>query len=605
MSASAAPAFPFTAIVGQDTMRLGLVLCALDPHIGGVLLRGERGSAKSTAVRAFAGLLPEIDVTAGCPYRCLPGRCSHSGDAVERCRVRLVDLPLGATEDRLVGTIDVGAALGGKGVRFSPGLVAEANRGVLYVDEVNLLPDHLVDVLLDVAASGVNRVEREGVSAVHPAEFLLVGSMNPEEGELRPQFLDRFGLAVDVVTPRDPEERAEIVRRRVAFDADPDRFRGRWAQEEAALAQRITSARERLPRVDVPDDAVVLASRICAEAGAEGSRADLVTYRSARALAAWDAHAAVGEDDVRRAAALALAHRVEDPPAPPPPGGAPPPPPPDGDQGPGPGPAPEDRTDRPAPGVTVGGLGAPRLPRAAPDPLPGRRSPGPGARGRLVADRTTDAAGPAGDVGGGARARAVAASGAARPGPEHVRTAVRERRHARLVVFCVDASGSMGARERMSLAKGAVLDLLGDVYVKRDRVALVTFRGDGAEVVLPPTSGIDVAGARLADLPTGGRTPLAAGLRAALKVALAQRDTRTAPLLVVLTDGRPTAGVDPWAEALAAAAEIRRHGVHGVFCALPADDPAPLDALARTAGAEVRPVHGTGGILSALPGASG
>ncbi|MCU1462188.1 MAG: Cobaltochelatase subunit, partial [Acidimicrobiales bacterium] len=274
--------FPFSAVVGQDDAKLALLLNAVDPAIGGVLLRGEKGSAKSTLARGLAGLL--------------------AGDAP------FVELPVGATEDRVVGTLDLAAALTGGGVRLLPGLLAAAHGGVLYVDEVNLLPDHLVDVLLDVAASGVNRVEREGVSHVHASRFVLIGSMNPEEGELRPQLLDRFGLAVDITAPTDPPTRAEAVSRRLAFDADRAGFAAKWAADERDGRERLAAAASR-PTAPLGADLLATITRLCAAVGAEGLRADLVIARAANALAAWDGRDAPDGDDVRRVAPMALAHR--------------------------------------------------------------------------------------------------------------------------------------------------------------------------------------------------------------------------------------------------------------------------------------------------------
>ena len=315
------PVYPFTAIVGQERLRLALVLAAVYPEMGGVLVRGGKGTAKSTAARGLARLLPEVEAVAGCPFRCDPDR---PAELCEECRERLerhghlprervpapfVDLPLGATEDRVLGTLDWEGALREGKRRFEPGLLARAHRGILYVDEVNLLPDHLVDVLLDVAASGVNVVEREGVSVRHPASFILIGTMNPEEGELRPQFLDRFGLAVEVDHLDSPEVRAEAVRRRIAFEQDPEGFWQTWAAAEAAERSRIAEARKRLARVRVDDALLRLISRICLDFGAEGLRADLVVYKAAVARAAYQGRERVTPDDVREAAALALPHR--------------------------------------------------------------------------------------------------------------------------------------------------------------------------------------------------------------------------------------------------------------------------------------------------------
>src|SRR5215207_2154650 len=301
----------------MDDMRLALLLNAVSPAIGGVLVRGEKGTAKSTAVRALAAVLPPVDVVAGCRFACDPASpdpgCPdgpHDAGAPGLTRpARLVELPVGASEDRVVGSLDLERALT-QGVRaYEPGLLAAAHRGILYVDEVNLLHDHLVDLLLDAAAMGTAYVEREGVSVRHAARFLLVGTMNPEEGELRPQLLDRFGLTVEVAAPRDPAERAEVVRRRFAADADPAGFAATWAGEESELAARIADARARLPRVVLGDDALRQVTAVCAAFDVDGLRADLVTARAAMAHAAWCGRDEVTEDDVRVAARLALPHR--------------------------------------------------------------------------------------------------------------------------------------------------------------------------------------------------------------------------------------------------------------------------------------------------------
>ncbi len=562
--------FPFAAVVGQDDAKLGLLLAAVDPRIGGVLLRGSKGSAKTTLARGLAALLP--------------------GDAP------FVELPLGATEDRVVGSIDLASALTGGGVQFLPGLLASAHGGVLYVDEVNLLADHLVDVLLDVATSGVNRVEREGIAHVHESRFVLIGSMNPEEGELRPQFLDRFGLSVDVAADSDPGRRAEAVGRRLAFDTEPAAFAQRWTDDQDELRSSIGAVRP----VAVTPELTLTVSRLCTDLGAESLRADLVICRAAAALAGLEGRDEVTVDDVRRVAPLALGHRrrrqpfeqpgidsddvdrsLDQPDPDPDPGSGPD----DGGQAgawkadpePGNGGA-GDGADAP-PGERVAAADAPtRVVRleasGAVSGSDGRRSTVLGTRGRLVGDREPD--GPVGSVAVAATVRAAAtrqggtatiASSFIEPGD--LREAVRERRAGNLVVLVVDASGSMGAAQRMEAAKGAVMSLLLDAYQRRDRVAMVTFRGDAAAVALRPTTSVEVARARLADLPTGGRTPLAAGIAAALELATStgRRDDTERPLLVVVTDGRATAGplsVDPVQAARDAAATVHRRGVAAV-----------------------------------------
>ena len=313
--------FPFTAMVGQQEMTQALLLAAVDPRIGGVLVLGDRGTGKSTAIRALAALLPTIRVVADCPYNCDPSgispNCPHcnSSGATASPRVRsitvpAIDLPLGATEDRVVGSLDLERALADGTKRFEPGLLARAHRGFLYIDEVNLLEDHLVDLLLDVAASGENLVEREGLSIRHPARFVLVGSGNPEEGDLRPQLLDRFGLAVEVTTTTDLEERIEVLRRREAFEADPEAFMQVWSAPELELRQRIQSARALLRHVMTPDALLASVARLCLALGTDGLRGELSLLRAARALACLEGERVVLTRHLRAIAVPALRHRM-------------------------------------------------------------------------------------------------------------------------------------------------------------------------------------------------------------------------------------------------------------------------------------------------------
>jgi len=643
--------YPFGAVVGMDDMRLALLLNAVSPAIGGVLVRGEKGTAKSTAVRALAAVLPPVDVVAGCRFACDPAApdpgCPDgphdTGAAGVTRRARLVELPVGASEDRVVGALDLERALT-EGVKaFEPGLLAAANRGVLYVDEVNLLHDHLVDLLLDAAALGTAYVEREGVSVRHAARFLLVGTMNPEEGELRPQLLDRFGLTVEVAAPRDPAERAEVVRRRFAHDADPAAFAAEWASEEDGLAVRIADARARLPHVVLSDDALRQVTAVCAAFDVDGLRADIVTARAAIAHAAWSGRGEVSEEDVRVAARLALPHRRRRNPfdAPglddetleqaladarpndddgPDDGG-----PTDGgptDGGPGDDPTeegppptggptrrPTDSGD-PASGEPHQGLSAPQVPDtarrgerggrtdAAPaperaavapsDPFRTRRLEVPGI-GAGAAGRRSRARSEHGRVVGSTRpqggvtrlhltdtvlAAAPHQMARGRTGAglriqrADLRQATLEGREGNLVLFVVDASGSMGSRARMGAVKGAVLSLLLDAYQRRDKVGLITFRGSNAEVALPPTWSVEAAAARLTDMPTGGRTPLAAGLLRAHELLRVERvrDPQRRPLLVVVTDGRATGvrGGSSLADAHTAAGLLAAGGTAGV-----------------------------------------
>ena len=314
--------FPFAALVGQDELRTALLIAAVDPGIGGVLALGERGTGKSTAIRALAELLPPIEVVEGCPYNCdpatapaacpagCPARAAAAAGRTRSIPVPVVDLPLGATEDRVVGALDLERALVHGEKAFEPGLLARANRGFLYIDEVNLLEDHLVDLLLDVAASGESLVEREGLSIRHPARFVLVGSGNPEEGELRPQLLDRFGLAVEVRTPRDLATRIEVVRRRDAFERDPEAFLAAWRRPTAALRRRIREARTRLPSLEAEPALLEQAARLCLALGTDGLRGELTLVRAARALAALDGGGPPSTDQLRRVAAMALRHRL-------------------------------------------------------------------------------------------------------------------------------------------------------------------------------------------------------------------------------------------------------------------------------------------------------
>jgi magnesium chelatase subunit D len=637
--------FPFSAIVAMDDMRLALILNAVSPAIGGVLVRGEKGTAKSTAVRALTAVLPPADVVDGCRFSCDPAapdpNCPDGpharGAAAQRRPARLAELPVGATEDRLTGSLDVGRVLTEGVTSFSPGLLAAAHRGVLYVDEVNLLHDHLVDLLLDAAALGTNYVERDGVSVRHAARFLLVGTMNPEEGELRPQLLDRFGLTVEATAPRDPVTRAEVVRRRLAFDADGEAFAARFSGEETALAAAIAAARGRLPGLALSDAALERIAKVCASFDVDGLRADIVIARTAVAHAAWAGRDAVTREDIRVAARLALPHRRrrnpfdapgldeqqleealgdEEPEDQGPDDDTDPEPP-----GPGKRPAPQDATGNTGDGqadaqppAQPDGADGPGSQPPAPEPTQARRDGQPPEQPEDVGPQAAHPVGretiaPSGatfrarrlEVTGkgrgaaGRRSRAFTDSGRTvgsavpqdRPRDVHLTATLmaaaphqarrgrtgpgllirlgdlrerwREGRESNLVLFVVDASGSMAARRRMEAVKGAVLSLLLDAYQRRDKVGLISFRGDGAEVLLPPTSSVDAAARRLETMPAGGRTPLAAGLAEA-HVTLERerlRDPRRRPLLVLVTDGRHTRGADP----AVAAARLRHDNV--------------------------------------------
>ncbi|MFJ9788723.1 MULTISPECIES: putative cobaltochelatase [Streptomyces] len=616
--------FPFSAVVGQDDLRLALLLNAVSPAVGGVLVRGEKGTAKSTAVRALSAVLPEVDVVPGCRFSCAPAApdpaCPdgpHEPGPGTARPARMVELPVGASEDRLVGALDIERALADGVKAFEPGLLAAAHRGILYVDEVNLLHDHLVDSLLDAAAMGSCHIEREGVSVRHAARFLLVGTMNPEEGELRPQLLDRFGLTVEVAASREPEQRVEVVRRRLAYEDDPAAFAARWAGEEARVRAGVVAARALLPKVRLGDSALLMIAAVCAGFEVDGMRADIVMARTGAALAAWAGRTAVLKEDVRQAALLALPHRrrrnpfdapgldearldeildgfPDDEPEPDPQPDPEPDPGPGGDgpdgggpdgggvppQGGGPGGAAPDEAAPEQPADPSEGPEAPEAPDAPAAPSPaaapaaeqapvraaepfrtrmfsvpglGEGAAGRRSRARTAHGRTTGAQRPSGRL---TKLHLAATLQAAAPHQrvrgrsgrglvvrkDDLRQAVREGREGNLVLFVVDASGSMAARQRMGAVKGAVLSLLLDAYQRRDKVGLVTFRGAAAELALPPTSSVDAAAVRLEQLPTGGRTPLAAGLLKAREVLRVERlrDPSRRPLLVVVTDGRAT-----------------------------------------------------------------
>lgn len=643
--------YPFSAVLGcaaddLDDMGLSLVLTTISPEIGGVLIRGQKGTAKSTAVRGLAAVLPPIEVYARDRFSIDPadltatspdGPFAADSERTER-PVRLVELPVGATEDRVLGSLHLERALSQGQVEFEPGLLARAHRGILYVDEVNLLHDHLVDLLLDAAALGVVTVERDGVSVEHAARFVLIGTMNPEEGELRPQLLDRFGLTVEIAAPHDPQLRAEVVRRRMAYDADPAGFAERFGADDAALSQRIASARERIGTVQLSEAALLKIAEVCAAFEVDGLRADIVTARTAVAHAAWQGRSRVLLADIRQAALLALPHRRrrnpfdspgldtelldrllgedELPPEPPdqPEGAASTEEAGPGDDGGSAGPVDQGSSDEAGaadhaesvdrqPNPATGGDSAeseqsPAAQSPAPQPSDastvaaaepyrprvlrvaglgtgdaGRRSRAIASTGRRIGARRPD--GPTGSLhlvetllaaAGKQGSRGRAAGDRVELRPEDLRVAVREGREANLILFVVDASGSMAARKRMVQVKTAVLSLLLDAYRRRDRVGLITFRGHDAELVLPPTNSVEAAAARLDDLPAGGRTPLAEGLLEAARVLNRERlrDPHLRPLLVVVTDGRATGGPDAVARSQQAADHLAAFGATAV-----------------------------------------
>ncbi|MGQ9687739.1 MAG: putative cobaltochelatase [Desulfobaccales bacterium] len=578
-------ALPFAALVGQERLKKALILNAINPRLGGVLIRGEKGTAKSSAARGLAELLPPIRVVADCPFNCDPEdldlmcpECRRRREQGETLSSRLipmpvVDLPLGTTEDRLLGTIDLEKAIKKGEKHFEPGIMAAAHRGILYVDEVNLLDDHLVDVLLDAAAMGVNVVQREGISFTHPARFILVGTMNPEEGELRPQLLDRFGLCVEVTGLPDPGDRVAVVERYLEYEQDPAGFARRWAGEQERLRQAILAARARLPKVSHSRDILLLISNICLDQGVDGHRADIYMLKVAKAIAAYHDREWVTEDDVREAAELVLLHRLrrkpfsdakpdqekidesirkhqqeqqqrqhQDQEHQPPPEGPPPQDPETGQR------ETHFAPDSPFPLRRLD-LTLDRQPKKSPGRRTQARTDEP--RGHYV--RATIAKEGIPDVAIDATLRAAAPYQSVRDKGNlavavtdaDLRHKVRERRIGHNILFVVDASGSMGANQRMIETKTAIISLLLDAYQKRERVGLVVFRGEQARVVLPFTNSVDLAQKHLEELPTGGKTPLPHALGLAYELIHQEKlkNPGDAFLIVLISDGKANIGL--------------------------------------------------------------
>lgn len=607
--------FPFSALVGQEMMKRALLLNVVDPSVGGVLIRGERGTAKSTGVRALANLLPPIRVVEYCPFQCDPDDPSHlcvfCRERMERGEtlpvierpIRLVNLPIGITEDRLLGTINIEEALKKGKKAFEPGLLAEAHRGILYVDEVNLLNDHIVDLLLDVAASGVNVVEREGISFSHPSRFVLVGTMNPEEGDLRPQLLDRFGLCVTVKGLASAEDRMEVVKRRLAFEANPEGFRKAWNAEEGKLREVILKAREILDLVTITDEIVSLAAKISVAMETDGHRAEITMIKAARANAALEGRSSILPEDIHIAAKLALAHRVKKNPL-------------------------EkkeldekkiqkildehkesseeesgqweayhanhnlkekkDNTSYTSPIACVTHRCNGRPPFVNPvfpfhrlmlGTHPGRRFPLPSQDryGFSLGTRLPRLHEPLKDISIIGTLRAAAPHQKVRSDngkivikPEDIRLKKRFRKTGLTVMLIVDSSASMRTNDCMSITKGIIEALLRDLYLKRDKIGIITFRHTNTEVILPITTNMHDASSRIEDIPVGGRTPLALGLSTALKLLDQEKykNPEATPVIVLFSDGRPNVscfGRDPIDETLDFATEIARRGIQAIF----------------------------------------
>lgn len=593
------PLFPFCAIVGQSQLRLALTLIAIQPTLGGVLIRGEKGTAKSTVVRSLAALLPRGEIRT---------------------------LALNATEDRLLGGLDLEATLSSGSPVFQPGLLSSCDQGICYIDEVNLLAIHLVNIVLDAAASGVVIVEREGFSTVQATDFSLVGTMNPEEGGLDTQLLDRFGMCVDVSAEQELENLVEILSRRMAYDRSPSDFVASYAEAEAELAARLARTRSAVGQVEIPAAIRNHIAQLAAQANVSGHRTDLAMSAAAAAHAAWMDHQAVSIEDVEAVAELALVHRRRDVTEPPSDG-----PPPQtlqqnsddsqrsrepnqhepsdpsaiDEQPPA---APEDGSEMVA---EIGETFAVRRLAGAKDRVAraggGRRqlTLSSDARGHQVSSRPTsqpfdlalDATLRAAAPYQRSRRAIAASSGDDRANlailvdPNDWRRKVRVRRTGSYVVLVVDASGSMGARNRMVASKGAVLSLLLDAYVKRDQVALISFRSRGAEVLVPPTSSVGLAQRRLRELAVGGRTPLASGLAEAraLVTPLLMKEPQARPLVIVVTDGRANVGLsgEPSREAGREAIAVARKASDDPRIGWVVVDTEPSGVMARGNGAEL------------------
>ncbi|MDI6686845.1 MAG: magnesium chelatase subunit D family protein [Desulfobacterales bacterium] len=602
--------FPFTAIVGQDEMKEALILNVINPLLRGVLICGQKGTAKSTAIRSLASLLQEIEVVEGCHFHCDP---QDVGALCDDCRVQIekgeklptttqkmavVDLPLGATEDRVIGTLDIEHAIKKGERRFQSGILAEANRGILYVDEVNLLDDHLVDILLDVAASGVNIVEREGISFSHPARVILLGTMNPEEGELRPQLLDRFGLCVYVQGLDDIDQRTSVVKRYLDFENDPTAFVDSWKEKERQLRNSVFNASKILSKVVCPDKMYKLSARMALDFGVDGHRTDLFIIKTARTMAAYHGNTEVTEADIQKAAGLVLPHRMKEKSF-------------------------QSQTDEKSglqkllkkwvennsstdvsekdnkesgshmqkhqhkqPAEAVFGVDKPFTVRhlsvitnKSRQPRSGKRSKiesnlGPGKQiGSMIPKNASM------DIAFAATFRAAAPYQVYR---DHGNLAIaveyadlrekrKSRRTAQTILFLVDASGSMGAQQRMVQTKGAVLSLLNDAYKKRDRVGMVTFNGNKARVILPPTADKEKAGKMLEQMPVGGRTPLAKGLcvanEALKKYSLKMKNEIL--LLIVISDGKANIIMKPSEKLKEARDRVINHYHSTGECGLP------------------------------------
>jgi magnesium chelatase subunit D len=530
--------FPFSAIVGQELMKKALIVVAIDPTIGGVLIKGEKGTGKSTAVRALADILPEIKVVEGCPFNCDPDNirlmCKSCQERYEiegflpyiKRKMEVIDMPLSATEDMVVGTIDIKRVLK-EGIKaLEPGILARANRNILYIDEVNLLEDHLVNVLLDAAAMGVNIVEREGVSVYHPSRFVLIGTMNPEEGELRPQILDRFGLCVEVNALSSKEERLKVMEYRRRFDLDPWKFEEEFKEGQEKLKKRIIVAKQKLPQVSISNEMLNKIVEITTSLGIKSHRADIVMEKTAKVLAALDDREEVNEEDIKEAALLALPHRMKQ--------------------------KPFDKTST-IKKETIETILKQKTKEEISDfekdveiekkmfkiddlgSTFGKETLKINSeRGVYIKAKETD--NPKSIAIDATLRKAVRETGSLEILPEHIMEKIRVAKAEALYVITLDTSSSMRMDKKIRFAKSLVWSLLKRSYENKNKIALLTFREDDVKILVPPTSDVNKFVEELEKLPTDGKTPLTPALFKAFEVA--KKETKATPVVILISDGR-------------------------------------------------------------------
>jgi len=530
--------FPFSAIVGQELMKKALMVVAIDPTVGGVLIKGEKGTAKSTAVRALADILPKIKVVEGCPFNCDPEnlrlmckscqeRYEEEGSLpyIER-KMEVVDMPLSATEDMVVGTIDIKRALK-EGIKaLEPGILAKANRNILYIDEVNLLDDHLVNILLDAAAMGVNIVEREGISVYHPARFILVGTMNPEEGDLRPQILDRFGLCVEVKALSSKEERLKVMEYRRKFDLDPWKFEEEFRESQEMLRNKILVAKQKISEVRVSSDLLEKIVEITISLGIKSHRADIVMEKTAKVLAILDGRDEVNEEDIKEAALLALSHRIRQ--------------------------SPFDKTST-LKKDTIETILKQKTKEEIFDfdkdieiknkilnfdefgKTYGKESLKINSE-KGIYIKAKEAEDPKSVAVDATIRKAVRETGKLKILPEHIMEKIRVAKAEALYVIVIDSSSSMRMDKKIRLAKSLVWQLLKRSYENKNKVALMCFREEDAKLLVPPTTDVSLLYEELEKLPTGGKTPLTPALYKSFEIA--KKETKATPVVILISDGK-------------------------------------------------------------------